>query len=108
MLYIEPILKVSGADQRYGYADNILGLYISDNLANAIPRIQADYQKLFDLGLEMGSPFNPEKTELQFFTRKNEDFPPVPFQLARPIGPHTRWLGVILDQKLGFKKHVNY
>ena len=107
-MYIEPILKIPGLDGSYGYADDILRLYIANSLAELIPQMQADYQKLFDLGLEMGSPFNPEKTEVQFFIRKKKDFPAIPFQLARPMGPHTRWLGVILDQKLGFKEYVDY
>ena len=57
----------------------------------------------------MGSPFNPDKTEVQFFTRKYKDpFPQLNIPLARPPGPHTRYLRVILDQKLNFKEHMGH
>src|SRR6185437_3440802 len=57
----------------------------------------------------MGSPFNPDKTEVQFFTRKYKDpWPQISIPLARPPGPYSRYLGVILDQKLNFKEHVGH
>ena len=63
MLYIEPVVKVLGA-LRFGYADDILNLYIGDTLTDLIPTMEADYQQLSDLGIRMGSPFNPDKTEV--------------------------------------------
>ena len=43
MLYIEPIVKAPGAP-RFGYADDILNLYIGDTLTDLVPAMEADYQ----------------------------------------------------------------
>ena len=43
MLYIEPVVKAPGA-LRFGYADDILNLYIGDTLTDLIPTMEADYQ----------------------------------------------------------------
>ena len=69
MLYIEPILKAPGAP-RYGYADDLLLLYTGRNLSKCIVKLEREYHRLIKLGENIGSPFNPEKTEVQFFIRK--------------------------------------
>ena len=74
MLYIEPILKAPGAP-RFGYADDLLLLYTGRNLSKCIAKLEREYYRLMELGESIGSPFNPEKTEVQFFIRKQLDLP---------------------------------
>lgn len=110
MLYLSPLLRLGEEDRRFGYADDVATLATGTTAASAAQRLQ----KEIDLSLSWGAAnmisFDPAKAELILFYRKDEqvlDFPTIllgdtPIKLQNTI----RWLGVFLDSKLTFKRHV--
>jgi hypothetical protein len=69
------------------------------------------YKHITALGSETGLPFSIEKTEIQHFSRKQQQhLPIVTLPGIGEITPslYTRWLGVLLDTKLTFKAHINW
>ena len=102
-------MKKRGA-KRARYADDIASMYIAGDVRTAYEKLKADYRELLDLGESEGSPFNPKKTEVQFFSRRRDELRMVnlPGLALGPPNRSTRWLGVFLDQKLSFTDHVTH
>lgn len=57
-------MQAAGA-KRYGYANYILSLHIGRSPEETHDRANADTTMLMELGAGLGSPFNPDKSEVQ-------------------------------------------
>jgi len=113
MLYIAPLFWLSSPSNRFGYADDIGLLAISDDLQSNCTKLQKDMQEALEWGTSEGITFDPKKSELIHFTRSRKDPSPSAspqivtesYKVQETIGP-LRWLGVFFDRKLKFKQHV--
>ena len=109
LLYVELIIQKRGA-KRAGYTDNIKLIYITGDIHIAYEKLKEDYQELLSHGEAEGSPFNPKKTEVQFFIRKRETLLTVKLPGLNPGPPSqsTRYLRLFLDKRLSFTAHVKH
>jgi len=111
MLYIAPLLKMGIRKRRFGYADDVALVSISDSLSTNSQSLAASLEEALAWGTEEGITFEPSKSELKHFSRKRGDkssAPPVQTLTTTVVespGP-LRWLGVQFDRQLTFKDHV--
>lgn len=109
MLYFSPILKINDPSTRFGYADDVAILAVGADTKETTRKLQWELQDTLDWGRLNAVSFDPDKAELIHFyhTRKQTHEESVDFE-GRTIEPQdtVRWLGVHLDSRLSFRKHV--
>ena len=92
-----------------GFADDCSALYGGPRLDHAISRLQKMLDELTAWGRSCGLTFNPEKSVAVVFTRRRK----LPLKQlyidGRPIEykQEVRYLGITLDSKLHWKKHID-
>jgi len=109
LLYTEPIHRLGEEKSHFGYADDCGLLAIADTVEESARLAQDMLTRVLTWGAENAISFGPSKTEVQHFMLKRHRG-----QLPRirhgsrdvEAEPAMRWLGVWLDPKLSFKRHV--
>ncbi|MCP3663266.1 MAG: reverse transcriptase-like protein [Gammaproteobacteria bacterium] len=94
-----------------GYSDDGVTLISGASLGDVCTRTQAALRFLEAWCRPRGLSVNPRKTELVLFTRKLSRkaegyFSPVLFGEALRLRRQTKYLGVILDEKLSWRPHI--
>lgn len=109
MLYFCPILKLNDPDKRFGYADDVAIMAVGRDTRETSRMLQWELDDTLKWGRENAISFDPDKAELvHFHYTRGKDHPEgVDFE-GTPILPQesVRWLGVHLDPRLSFRKHV--
>ncbi|RAL64848.1 hypothetical protein DID88_001444 [Monilinia fructigena] len=117
MLYLAELLNQDQA-LRFGYADDIALYRIGNTLEENVTAITQDVRRIEAWGLANKVAFAPEKLEMMHFTRRRHAHAPEavisPTLTIQPTTsapgdtkqPALRWLGVWLDRKLTFKRHI--
>lgn len=115
MLYISPLFKIDCTSKKFGYADDIAILATQDSLSENCSVLTRSLAEALEWGQAEGITFDPEKSELQHFSRRRKDKDPAltPSITIQNISvsentrrPYTKWLGVYFDKALSFKWHV--
>ena len=109
LLATAAIYHLSGATQRYGYADDTAMLFIGDTLEETTLLANKAIADMETWGRAEGFSFDVKKTEVMHFTRKRRrPNPAIVHQDSRiQAGGSMRWLGVWLDRQLSFKTHID-
>ena len=96
-----------------GFADDCVALIGGENLDQMMSRMQKVVTKLETWGQKYGLVFNPGKTEVIIFSKAQRIERRAPNKLV--VGAQTidytqqaKYLGVILDNKLLWSKHLDY
>ncbi|KID96614.1 reverse transcriptase, partial [Metarhizium majus ARSEF 297] len=108
LLATTPIYSLPGATERYGYADDTAMLFTGDTLEETTAKANTAIAEMEAWGQQEAFSFDPDKTEVMHFSRKqNRSSPPVSHQ-GREVKAQKsmRWLGVWLDRKLTFNTHI--
>ena len=95
-----------------GFADDCVALIGGTNLHQMMSRIQKVITKLDEWGLTCGLSFNPSKTVVVIFTKKQLSMSQKPNKLqvsglSVPFTLSAKYLGVTLDSKLTWSVHFN-
>lgn len=115
MLYISPLLKMGNSSKKFGYADDLAILATNDSLLDNCASLSGSLREAMEWGQSEGILFDPDKSELQHFSRRRKDKNPCTHLSVsygnmtvseNPDTPYTRWLGVYFDKSLSFKWHV--
>jgi ribonuclease HI len=118
MLFIQPMFFLGSLQRkraRSGYADDIALLCAGASLEENITTLQEDFKLLHTWADCEGLTFDIAKSELAHFSRrKNSSNPSIRLETghqihllaATPRDRSIRYLGIWLDRKLGFRKHV--
>ncbi|KAI1001738.1 hypothetical protein K3495_g6468 [Podosphaera aphanis] len=116
MLYISPLFRLGNIHRRFGYADDVAILETRNSLQENCTSLTEALKEALAWGREEEITFDPNKSELQLFSRRRVDKDPSStpviefeqFSVAEDAtGLYTRWLGVYFDKKITFKWHVN-
>ena len=100
-----------GAVKVVGYADDVLLMIKGVDPSAMVNQMQAAINLAFNWAGDHGLKFNPTKTECCFFHRKQARNTPA-FEdlymggIKLNYSPKIKYLGLILDQKLTFKAHI--
>ncbi|CEJ91365.1 hypothetical protein VHEMI07083 [[Torrubiella] hemipterigena] len=110
LLYIVDIYSLDGADKRYEYTDNTAMLFISASLQETSRRAEQAIQRMVEWSKSTAVTFDPAKTEIMHFTRKQALEAPIirHENKVNKAAPSMRWLGVYLDSKLKFNAYITY
>ncbi|OKP10384.1 hypothetical protein PENSUB_4173 [Penicillium subrubescens] len=115
MLYLAPLFRLGSPKTRFGYADDAAILATSLSLEANYQSLSTSLQEALDWGTTEGITFAPDKYELIYFSRRQDDQASsrTLSVIAGPITisenterPYLRWLGVLFDKKLSFKYYV--
>lgn len=71
ILYLEPLFKLNSPKQAFGYADDVAFLRTGSTLERSTAKLATNLEAALEWGTQNGISFDPEKCELQYFTRKN-------------------------------------
>jgi hypothetical protein len=119
MLFIQPLFLLEALPRRrarMGYADNIALLSAGASLESNTLALQEDFKLLNSWAASEGLTFNIAKSELAHFSRRKcSNNPSIELDMgaethsieAIPLDGAVRYLGIWLDQKLRFRKHVD-
>ncbi|KAM3450576.1 hypothetical protein NHJ6243_009779 [Beauveria neobassiana] len=111
ILITAAIYFLSGAAQRYGYADDTAMLFIGDSLEGTSRQANEAIAAMESWGGGEAIHFDPEKTEIMHFSRRKADHnqSPVIYHGDKEIraASSMRWLGIWLDKNLTFNHHVD-
>ena len=111
ILITAAIYFLSGAAQRYGYADDTAMLFIGDSLEDTARQANEAIAAMESRGRGDAIHFDPEKTEVMHFSRRKADHDQSPIihhgDKERRAAPSMRWLGIWLDEKLTFNHHID-
>ncbi|KAL6405980.1 reverse transcriptase domain protein [Ilyonectria robusta] len=93
---------------RYGYADDIASIHIGKTLRDTTDEAEVNMEEIEYWGACNEVSFDPGKTEIMHFSRRQSDSSPTIDHKGQTKAPEKalRWLGVWLDRKLSFKAHV--
>ncbi|KKO96446.1 hypothetical protein THAR02_11453, partial [Trichoderma harzianum] len=109
MLYFSPSLKLNDPNTRFGYADDIGIMAVGADTKETTQKLQWELEDTLNWGDRNAVSFDPEKAELIYFyrTRTQTHDEGVDFR-GKTIAPQdsVRWLGIHLDSRLSFKKHL--
>lgn len=116
-LYLAPILN-QDREQRFGYADDICLMRADASLKETTRQLEQDIQQINEWGEEHKIAFAPEKLEMIHLTRRrNAGSPsisvagrPEPLEAVSAVNgktPALKWLGVYLDRRLNFRRHIS-
>ncbi|KGQ00639.1 hypothetical protein PAAG_12704 [Paracoccidioides lutzii Pb01] len=110
-----PTRTIQRRRARLGYADDLGLLSAGTTLEGNVVTLQEDFKLLNDWASKEGLTFDFAKTEIAHFTRRRTLSNPS-IDLETTSGTHSitakavkssiRYLGIWLDRKLSFKKHV--
>jgi ribonuclease HI len=90
-----------------GYVDDIVHLVAADSLELAVNMLQEDASRSLEWGRKFGAIFDPKKAVLMIFSHKSLNPPSFEFDgHTHTFQKSTRWLGIILDQRLTFSEHL--
>jgi ribonuclease HI len=90
-----------------GYVDDIVHLVAAESMELTLKLLQEEASRSLDWGRKFGAIFDPKKAVLMFFSCKNLAPPPFVFDgYTHNFQKTTRWLGIILDQRLTFSEHL--
>ncbi|OAA62398.1 reverse transcriptase [Akanthomyces lecanii RCEF 1005] len=96
------IYFLSGAAQRYGYADDTAMLFIGDSLEDTARQANEAIAAMESWGRGEAIHFDPEKTEVMHFSRRKADHDQSPIihhgDKEIRAAPSMRWLGIWLDK----------
>ena len=111
-LVFEKLLSLfeEGRVKAVGFADDAALLITGSNPHVMISHLETSLQKALDRGHKCGLKFSTAKTAVMLFTRKYKVDTPRELRMEGKIIPfaqHTRYLGVILDTKLSWRKHLD-
>ncbi|RAL60819.1 hypothetical protein DID88_010144 [Monilinia fructigena] len=116
VLYLAELLNQDRA-LRFGYADDIAIYRASKSVESNVAMLERDIRQIMRWGAMNKVAFAPEKLEMIHLSRKrNASSPSVavsPELIISPVTavgegqPALRWLGVWIDRKLSFKRHVS-
>ncbi|OAA61592.1 Ribonuclease H-like protein [Akanthomyces lecanii RCEF 1005] len=105
------IYFLSGAAQRYGYADDTAMLFIGDSLEDTARQANEAITAMESWGRGEAIHFTPEKTEVMHFSRRKADHDQSPIihhgDKEIRATPSMRWLGIWLDKKPTFNHHID-
>jgi len=95
-----------------GFADDCLTMIGGTNVHQMMSRLQKVTAELENWGLNQGLKFNPSKTEVLIFTRKNRNKMELPNRLKVGglevnFSDCAKYLGVTIDDKLNWNHHIN-
>ena len=93
-----------------GYADDCCIVFGGRKPEILVARIQRVINKLLEWGSTCGLRFNPEKTIVVNFSRKKQRLIPH-IRIGNEYVPYSRealYLGIILDDKLTWRRHLNH
>ncbi|KAM3463150.1 hypothetical protein MY5147_009717 [Beauveria neobassiana] len=111
VLITAAIYYLSGAAQRYGYADDTAMLFIGVSLEDTARQANEAIAAMESWGRGEAIHFDPNKTEVMHFSRRKADHnqSPAIYHGNKEIRAATsmRWLGIWLDKKLTFNHHVD-
>ncbi|MBW0503453.1 hypothetical protein O181_043168 [Austropuccinia psidii MF-1] len=112
LLYNSELLDMNlGPDEpnqlSIGYVDNITHLFAADTTLEAMLGIEDLGRRTIEWGRKMGSEFNKKKTKFMLFNSPEEEQRQANFG-EEQLSPSedTRWLGIKLDSKLTYMKHI--
>ncbi len=110
ILITAAIYFLSGAAQRYGYADDTAMLFVGDTLDDTTRQANEAIAAMELWGGSEAIHFDPAKTEVMHFSRRqmDHDRSPAIYHGEREIraSRSMRWLGIWLDKKLTFNNHI--
>ncbi|RAL65710.1 hypothetical protein DID88_005378 [Monilinia fructigena] len=118
ILYVLYLAELLNQDRslRFGYADDIAIYRASKSVESNVTMLKRDVRQVMRWGAENKVAFAPEKLEMIHLSRKrNTNAPSIRVSPELTITPVTavgdeqpalRWLGVWIDRKLSFKRHV--
>ena len=108
LLYTEPIYRLGNPKGRFGYADDTAILCVGTTLEETARKASRHVHELMKWGTENAITFDPKKTEVMHFSRKEPETVPPVFHDGVEKWPESavRWLGIWLDSTLAFKTHV--
>ncbi|KAF4417974.1 RNA-directed DNA polymerase from transposon X-element [Fusarium acutatum] len=112
ILYIADIF-LQDTEHRFGYADDICVLRTGQSLEENAEKLGEDLGQILGWGAEHKVKFDPEKCELEHFTRTRDNIhspevaaPELNFTISEQPDTPVRWLGVWLARKLMFRHHA--
>ncbi|RAL63535.1 hypothetical protein DID88_003579 [Monilinia fructigena] len=118
VLYVLYLAELLNQDRslRFGYADDIAIYRASKSVESNVAMLKNDIRQIMRWGAVNKIAFAPEKLEMIHLSRKrNANSPSINVSSELTIRPVTatgseqpalRWLGVWIDRKLSFKRHV--
>ncbi|RAL64350.1 hypothetical protein DID88_001826 [Monilinia fructigena] len=118
ILYVLYLAELLNQDRslRFGYAEDIDIYRASKSVESNVTMLKRDVRQVMRWGAENKVAFAPEKLEMIHLSRKrNTNAPSIRVTPKLTITPVTavgdeqpalRWLGVWIDRKLSFKRHV--
>lgn len=109
LLYTEPVHRLGDEKRNFGYADDCAFYCVGKTPEQARDLAQIRLDERLAWGSANGVGFGPEKTEIQYFTRKQLAAPlPTIRHGSREVAAQDdmRWLGVLLNRKLNFRVHI--
>ncbi|CCE34857.1 uncharacterized protein CPUR_08796 [Claviceps purpurea 20.1] len=124
LLYLAELLTLD-TQLRFGYADDVAMYRVGRTLQESSAALGDDIRKVLDWGAVNKVVFAPDKYELAHITRKrttdnpsidlgSQVIDPIPLRYeadpdnpdAKRRTPALRWLGVWIDRKFTFRRHV--
>ncbi|MBW0479808.1 hypothetical protein O181_019523 [Austropuccinia psidii MF-1] len=91
-----------------GYIDDVTHLIAADTMTEATSKMENLGRRTIEWGRKMGSEFDKKKTKFMLFTNGEVEQDQLTFGEERlnPVNS-TRWLGITLDSKLNYAKHID-
>ena len=94
----------------FGYADDIALVAVGPSLTEATNRVQNGIDRATKWASTQGLEFSPQKTGVMIFTRKRKwkqkDVILTMYDTRLELQDSVKYLGIWLDNKLSYKKHV--
>ena len=102
------LIPQSGPTEGHGFADDILDIGVGIDEKTIANNLQKDLRKFEDWAKAHSLSFNTEKSKVMIFTRKNKYKKPKLYLSGRELEyvNEIKYLGVIIDQKLSWKQHI--
>ncbi|KAA1130480.1 hypothetical protein PGTUg99_050034 [Puccinia graminis f. sp. tritici] len=90
-----------------GYVDDVVHLVAATSMDQAISLLQEEASRSLAWGRKFGAIFDPKKAVTMLFSCKTLTPPTFDFDgHTLSFQKSTRWLGIILDQRLTFSEHL--
>lgn len=108
LLYMSEV--VAGSQWRFGYADDIAIMRAGKTTEEAAASAQEEVDDIIKWSRENAVSFDPTKTEVIYFLcpcARHQALPKIKVGLNEIVASdEIRWLGVFLDRRLTFRRHV--
>ena len=92
------------------FCDDGIMLLTGHDQYSMVDIMQQAIGKTMEFGVQEGLKFNPKKTQVMFFHRKNKFKQPKMLKMSGleiPYSDSVKYLGVTLDTRLRFNKHID-